>query len=374
MRISKKDAFLWFRFFAELPEGEELLTKQQEIALSVLSQLEDAVEARVERLRAEIPDLQSLDGRTEFVGNPDKFPGGCRSCLTGSGLSAVRKTNRCNLACPFCYDFGCLDVQPPIGEDTWEIGGTKYRTRDLSTLLSLEKKPTGIAYVYLEPFCEIGVYYDAIHIFAEAGVYQHMYTNGTLATRENLKALGAAGLNELRFNLGASRCHPKVLEAIRVAKEFIPRVGIETPMTREFWADFHNRKEDILRTGADFMNCAELHLSPNNVMNYEGESFYIYRQGYLSPVFSREFSLRFLREAAEEKWNMLVHDCSNRTKFYRDLHQRSAEGSWFGSSSYGSEFESIPFELLLPALSDPELPFVLEEPLPEGYRPGDIVL
>ena len=71
---------------------------------------------------------------------------------------------------------------------------------------------------------------------------------------------------------------------------------------------------------------------------------------------------------------MLVHDCSNRTKFYRDLHQRSAEGSWFGSSSYGSEFESIPFELLLPALSDPELPFVLEEPLPEGYRPGDIVL
>ena len=268
MRISKKDAFLWFRFFAELPEGEELLTKQQEIALSVLSQLEDAVEARVERLRAEIPGLQSLDGRTEFVGNPDKFPGGCRSCLTGSGLSAVRKTNRCNLACPFCYDFGCLDVQPPIGEDTWEIGGTKYRTRDLSTLLSLEKKPTGIAYVYLEPFCEIGVYYDAIHIFAEAGVYQHMYTNGTLATRENLKALGAAGLNELRFNLGASRCHPKVLEAIRVAKEFIPRIGIETPMTREFWADFHNRKEDILRTGADFMNCAELHLSPNNVMNY----------------------------------------------------------------------------------------------------------
>ena len=374
MRISKKDALLWFRFFAELPEGEELLPRQQEIALAVLSQLEDAAEAKFDRLRSEIPDFRSLDGRTDYVGNPEKFPRGCRSCLTGTGLSAVRKTNRCNLSCPFCYDYGCLDAQPPVGEDTWEIGGTKYRTRDLPMLLSLEKKPTGVAYVYLEPFCEIHVYYDAIRAFAAAGVHQHMYTNGTLANRENLRALGEAGLDELRFNLGASRCHPRVLEAIRIAKEYIPSVGIETPMTREFWADFHARKREILDSGADFMNCAELHLSPNNVMNYEGESFYLYRQGYLSPVFSREFTLRFMREAAEEGWDLLVHDCSNRTKFMRDLHQRAAEGAWFGASSYGSEFDAIPYALLIPALEDPDLPFVAEEPLPAGYRPGDIVL
>ena len=374
MHISKKDSILWFRFFAALPEGEELLPKQQEIALCVLSQLEDAAEAQFDRLRGEIPGLRTLDGRTEYVGDSSKFPGGCRSCLMGSGLSAVRKTNRCNLACPFCYDYGCLSVQPPIGEDTWEIGGTKYRTRDLPALLSLEKKPTGIAYVYLEPFCEIEVYYEAIRAFAAAGVHQHMYTNGTLATRENLRRLGEAGLDELRFNLGATRCHSGVLEAIRTAKEYIPRVGIETPMTREFFADFHGKKKEILACGADFMNCAELHLSPNNAMNYEGESFYLYRQGYLSPVFSRKFTLRLLREAAEEGWDMLVHDCSNRTKFFRDLHQRSAEGAWFGASSYGSEFDAIPFALLLPALADPQLPFVCEEPLPEGYRPGDIVL
>ena len=374
MRISKKDALMWFRFFADLPEGEELLPRQQEIALSVLSQLEDAAEARFDRLRAEIPGILSLNGRTDYVGDPAKFPQGCRSCLTGTGLSAVRKTNRCNLSCPFCYDYGCLEIQPPIGEDTWEIGGTKYRTRDLPMLLSLEKKPTGVAYVYLEPFCEIEAYYGAIRAFAAAGVHQHMYTNGTLSTEENLRALGEAGLDELRFNLGASRCHPKVLEAIRTAKKVIPSVGIETPMTREFWADFHERKQEILAAGADFMNCAELHLSPNNVMNYAGESFYLYRQGYLSPVMSREFSLRFLREAAEEGWGMLVHDCSNRTKFMRDLHQRAAEGAWFGASSYGSEFDAIPFALLLPALQDPNLPFAVEEPLPAGYRPGDIVL
>ena len=53
------------------------------------------------------------------MGDPDRFPRGCRSCLTGNGLTAIRKTNRCDLRCPFCYDYGEMDVQPPIGEGLW---------------------------------------------------------------------------------------------------------------------------------------------------------------------------------------------------------------------------------------------------------------
>ena len=374
MKISKKDALMWFRFFAELPEGEALLPHQQEIAFAVLTQLEDAAAARHAALEAQVPGLRSLDGRTLFVGDEGKFPQGCRSCLTGTGLSAVRRTNRCNLACPFCYDYGCLDAQPPIGEDLWEIGGTKYRTADLPMLLSVSRRPSGICYVYLEPFMEIGLYYEPIRIFAEAGVHQHLYTNGTLATEENLRALGEAGLPELRFNLGATNCAPKVIEAIKTAKRFIPRVGIETPMTPAFWESFHARKREIFATGLDFINCAELHLGENNLENYLGESLYMYRQGYLSPVWSREITLRLMREAAEENWPLVVHDCSNRTKFVRDLHGKAQEGGWFGASSWGSEFSCIPYGALIPALEDDTLPFVTEEELPEGYRPGDIVL
>ena len=65
-------------------------------------------------------------------------------------------------------------------------------------------------------------------------MHQHMYTNGTLATEENLRALGEAGLDELRFNLGASGCADRVIENIAMAKKYIRYVGIETPMTREF--------------------------------------------------------------------------------------------------------------------------------------------
>ena len=57
-----------------------------------------------------------------------------------------------------------------------------------------------------------------------------------------------------------------------------------------------------------------------------------------------------------------------------DINLKAKEGGWFGQSSYACEFERYPFEAFLPALEDPSLPFVTEEPLPEGYRPGDIVL
>ena len=371
MKISKADALMWFRFFAELPEGETLTVRQQELAMAVLRQLELAAQARFDRAAAEIEGLKSMKGRTFYVGDEKRFPKGCLSCLFGSGLSAVRRTNRCNLNCPFCYDYGVLDCQEPVGEGLWEIGGTRLAEEDLPLLLSASVRPTGIAYVYLEPFVEIERYYGVIRAFHGAGIWQHMYTNGTLATPENLRALGEAGLDELRFNLGASGCADRVIDAMAEAKRHIPMVGIETPMTPDLYERFLEKKDRILATGIDFINFAELHLNPNNIGNYWGESFYMFRQGYLSPVWSRELTLKMMGTAARERWPVVVHDCSDRTKLARDLNLKAREGGWFGASGYGAEFDAIPFEALIPALEDPDLPFTEEEPLPPGYRVGE---
>lgn len=304
MKISKRDARMWMEFFACLPEEEGLLPRQQEIALAVLAQIEAAADARAEALRREIPRLKSLEGRTEYVGPDAKFPPGCRSCLLGTGLSAVRKTNKCNANCRFCYDYGVLDQIAPIGEGYWEIGGTKFREEDIGLLLSIHRAPTGLSYVYLEPFMEIEVYYGVIEKFHAAGIHQHMYTNGILATEDNLRALARAGLDELRFNLGATDCADRVIENMAVAKKYLPRVGIETPMTPEFYASFLRKKDRILATGIDSINCAELHLNENNLGNYAGEPLYMYRQGYISPIWSRELTLKFMRIAAEEGWDV----------------------------------------------------------------------
>lgn len=374
MKISKRDALSWFEFFAQLPEDEEIMPHQYEIIYATYAQIEAAIDKRDSELMAQIPGLKSLSGRTYYVGDDAHFARGCRSCLMGTGLNAIRKTNRCNIECPFCYNYGELDCQPPIGEGMWEIGGTRFYEKDIDLLLNVYKRPSGVAYVYLEPFMEIEKYYGMIRRFHDAGIYQHMYTNGTLANEQNLRALGEAGLDELRFNLGATNCSDKVIANIALAAKYIPHVGIETPMTPSFYETALQKKDAILGTGLEFINCAELHLNPNNIGNYWGENIYISRHGYVSPIWSHELTLKFMRAAAEENWPIAVHDCCNRTKFARDLHLRSVEGGWFGSSSYACEFDPMPYEIFLPILSDDSFQFVEEEELPEGYRLGDIVL
>ncbi|WP_163192939.1 radical SAM protein [Clostridium thermarum] len=373
MKISKKDALAWFEFFAMLPEDEEPMPKQLEIIYSTFSQIEAAIDHRNDRLMSEINGLKTLENRTYFVGNESKFPKGCTSCLFGTGLSAIRKTNKCNIECKFCYNYGELDSQPPIGEGMWEIGGTKFYEKDIDLLLSIQQKPTGVSYVYLEPFMEIEKYYPIIKKFSAAGIHQHLYTNGTLATEESLKALGEAGLDELRFNLGASNCSDKVIKNIGIAKKYIKKVGVETPMTQEFFQSFFKKKQAILDTKLDFINCAELHLNENNIHNYYGQNMYISRHGYISPIWSRELTLKFMKIAVEENWDLAVHDCSNHTKFARGLNLCNKEGKWFGASNYACEFPRIPYEVFLPILRDENFKFISEEELPAGYKAGELI-
>jgi len=369
MKISKTDALIWFDFFSQLTDEEEISTKHQEIIYSTFAQIEAAIDHKNDMLLSKIKNLKTIENRTFFVGNENKFPKGCRSCLLGTGLGAIRKTNKCNLKCKFCYDYGQLEYIPPVGEDMWEIGGTKFYEKDIDLLLSIHQKPTGISYVYLEPFMEIEKYYSVIKKFSDAQIHQHLYTNGTLATEETLKALGEAGLNEIRFNLGASECSNKVIQNIEIAKKYIKNVGIETPMTPEFFEAFFNKKQAILETKLDFINCAELHLNENNIDNYYGENMYISRHGYISLIWSRELTLKFMKIADEENWNLAVHDCSNYTKFARDLNLSSKEGMWFGASNYACEFSRIPYEVFLPILNDDNFKFLSEEELPDDYKP-----
>jgi pyruvate formate-lyase activating enzyme-like uncharacterized protein len=374
MKIPKKDALIWFDFFSQMPDEEEITIKHEEIIYATFAQIEAAVDHRNDMLMADIRNLKTLENRTFFVGNESRFPQGCRSCLLGTVLSAIRKTNKCNLACKFCYNYGELEGIHPVGEGMWEIGGTKFYEKDIDLLLSIHQKPTGISYVYLEPFMEIEEYYPVIKKFSDARIHQHLYTNGTLATEQTLKALGEAGLDELRFNLGASGCADEVIENIGLAKRHIKSVGIETPMTPEFFAAFFRKKAAILATKLDFINCAELHLNENNIGNYYGENMYISRHGYISPIWSRELTLKFMKIADEENWDLAVHDCSNRTKFARGLNLSGKAGMWFGASNYACEFSMIPYEIFIPILNDDDFKFLNEEELPADYKPETIDL
>ena len=79
-----------------------------------------------------------------------------------------------------------------------------------------------------------------------------------------------------------------------------------------------------------------------------------------------------MKIADEDKWDLVVHDCSNFTKFARELNLSSKEGKWFGASNYAGEFSSIPYEVFLPILRYDNFEFLIEEELPDGYKPGEM--
>lgn len=369
MKISKKDALEWFSHLSSLSgDKTEVFKRFSPIIDSTVRQIELAVNKRHQEMKDEIADLKNLKGRTFFVGDQQKFPKGCVSCLFGDGLGGIRKTHQCNLLCKFCYYHDNIDNQESIPDGMWEIGETLYYEEDIDLLLSIQKKPSGIAYVYLEPFLDIEKYYGIIKKLSEAGIYQHMYTNGSLCTRENLQKLGEAGLNELRFNLGAVKCSDKVIENMAIAKEYIPMVGIETPMTPEFYEEFQEKKEKILATGIDFINCAELHFGEDNINNYVGERMYMARRGYISPLWSREITFKLMKQACDENWPVVVHDCSNHTKYSRELNKNSKQGQPFGSTTYVSEFDRFLPHLFLATLEDENFAFIEEAELPENLK------
>jgi len=369
MKISKKDALEWFEYLATIPSDyEDIFNEYSEIIRDTQRQIEKAYLAEIKEIQSKITDLKSMRGRTHYLGDEKKFAPGCASCLFGDGLGGVRKTNTCNLACEFCYYYDSLDFTEKIPDDMWDIGEELYELEDIDLLLSIQKRPTGIAYVYLEPFMEIEKYYPIVKKFADAGIHQHMYTNGTLCTEENLKALSEAGLTELRFNLGAVDCSDNVLENMRIARKYFKWVGIETPMTEEFYESFMEKKEEILAIGIDFMNCAELHLGQDNINNYIGEKFYTYRNGYLSPLWSRRVTYKFMEVAQKENWDMLIHDCSNHTKYARELNKNNKISRPFGAHTYEGEFDRPLVSLFIPILKDSEFKFLEEEELPSRYK------
>lgn len=354
MRVSREEALQSLQSLISNDVEQDKYNDCMSIVRYALSHIEENIDAKINNMIQKIPRINQLSNRTYYVGKLSKFPKGCISCLCGDGLNSIRKTNKCNLNCKFCYYYGHNEEQPEIPDGMWQIGGKNFAEKDIEKLIRIQGRPTGVCYAYLEPFLEIEKYYNVINIFNQNKIYQHLYTNGVRVTENALRRLGNAGLNELRFNLGATNCDPAIIEKIYLAKKYIPSVGIETPMTPDFFNAFLRNKKYILATGLDFINCAELHLNPNNIDNYSGEKLYMCRNGYISPVWSRQITMEMMKTASNEEWDFVVHDCSNMTKYCRELNYGKRMKLWFGANYYDSEFDNIPYKAFLPILSDDE--------------------
>jgi hypothetical protein len=198
-----------------------------------------------------------------------------------------------------------------------------YNENDIKLFLKIQGKKyiAGIAWLHYEPLMELNKMLPLMKFIHEKGYYQWLYTNGILATKENLKKLSNAGLNEIRFNLAATNCSEKVIKHMGIARKYFKTLCIESPMFTGFFNSFMKKRKEILDTGVDHIHLAELELFYNTINHFKEEGpIYRYKRGYVSPIKSRQLVYDVFDVAVEENWkNVVLHDCSNEVKFFRGV-------------------------------------------------------
>ena len=150
---------------------------------------------------------------------------GCSICGAGQ-WSCLFITGVCNANCFYC----------PASQNTEELPqsqGLTFETPESYAEYINHFGFTGASFSGGEPllvFDKVVAYLKAIRQMCSPDVYTWMYTNGILGSPAIFETLGREGLNEVRFDIGATRYK---LDAVAMVQNSIPVVTIEIPAVPE---------------------------------------------------------------------------------------------------------------------------------------------
>lgn len=244
----------------------------------------------------------------------------CMACLDNK-ITHIRHSDKCNCKCDFCFYYGESADQRFMPSWAYRESTTRFNIDLTEMQLMLTKqivdKVKAIGWLDKEPLTDVDKMIPLMEFIPN---YQYLYTNGILATPDVLKRLRDAGLSEIRFNLQATDFSDDVLRNMEQACKIIENVAIETPIFSKSYKNIIKYKEFIKSIGVKQINLPELQLNQKNLMLFQKEGMiYRHRRGYTSPVSSRHYVYDIIELATKEKWDIVLNDCSNDTKFYRDV-------------------------------------------------------
>lgn len=181
---------------------------------------------------------------------------GCRLC--GMGLwSCLFITNKCNAKCFYCPSSQLKDEIPATQSLTFE---TAENYADYLNRFGFK----GVSFSGGEPllFFERTLHYlKTIRKMCSPGLYIWMYTNGILASEEKFRLLAEAGLNEIRFDIGATSYR---LDKVKMAKGIIPNITIEIPAVPEKKEKLKQLLPEMAAAGVSNLNLHQLRLTKHN--------------------------------------------------------------------------------------------------------------
>ncbi len=149
-------------------------------------------------------------------------------------------------------------------------------------------------------------------------VYVWLYTNGMLLTAEKADAFQQAGLNEMRFDIGATDYKT---DQLKLALGKIPVVTVEIPAVPQEEEVLKEKIRELSGLGASHLNFHQMRLTPYN-FNHLVEQDYTYTHGEKVTVIESELTaLRLIQFTLDEGINLPINYCSF---VYKNRHQKSA--------------------------------------------------
>lgn len=227
---------------------------------------------------------------------------GCRLCGDGD-WSCLFVSGRCNGRCFYCPT-AQDDDGPPV------TNGMAFTSPDEYAAYVAALGFSGVSISGGEPLMTPDLtvaYLSAVRKRCGDDVHLWLYTNGTLLTADLCGRLKDAGLNEIRFDLGAVRYH---LKKLRLAVGCIPTVTVEIPAVPEDEELLKRKMVEMAEAGVNHLNLHQMRLTPYN-FNPLVERGYTFLHGEKVTVLNSELcALRSIRFGLIQGIPLPVNYCS----------------------------------------------------------------
>jgi len=227
---------------------------------------------------------------------------GCRHCGDGN-WSCLFINGRCNGRCFYCPT-AQDDDGPPV------TNGLPFTSPEDYAAYVAALGFGGVSISGGEPLMTPDLtlaYLSAVRKRCGDDVHLWLYTNGTLLTADLCSRLRDAGLNEIRFDLGAVRYN---LKKLRLAVGCIPAVTVEIPAVPEDEELLKLKMVEMTGAGVKHLNLHQMRLTPHNFDKLT-ERGYTFLHGEKVTVLESELTaLRAVRFGLEVGCLLPVNYCS----------------------------------------------------------------
>lgn len=237
---------------------------------------------------------------------------GCRLCAEGQ-WSCLFINGRCNCNCFYCpapqNDIGLPVTQTLKFDDPGEYADYIQRFGF-----------KGVSFSGGEPFITFDKMVNFLKVLRKRfgdDLYIWAYTNGTLVSEDKLEQLALEGLNELRFDIGATHYD---LRFVRKALGIIPAVTVEIPAVPDEKDRIIKSLEQLYSEGLAFSNLHQLRMTPYNRQKLTGRGYVVAHGKRATLPESEIAALEILYYFRSRKINLPVNYCSY---VYKDRFQKS---------------------------------------------------